>query len=611
MNTLIGGRGTGKSTVIEYLRVALSQEKAIRGDDARRNFEKLVQTITPQTGIEVEIERDRATWRLQSLAGQPGTVVQGEPIPNLPKFFPTRFFSQREIYAIAEDREARAGLLDNLIRDELDALARKAEDLVREIRHLNEQILDEPKHRQRLKDLATERLDLSRKLDSLKRLEEPLKKWKGLLAEREFVDSLDSETKGLVERLRSDFEALELSSTVLGADLESSPNAALIRGLAERAEALLAKLKSSLTEALDAFEAGLHDLLAAAEVAAWRQAFEDAGTEYQRLKAELQDKDTDPDQYLSYQRSFRSKEAEIKVLEETIKAIESLRKEKDEKLRKLRALWSEESSLRKTKARELQEAVPVTPTGQPFVEVTVRSYGDGAAFYERMAQYLKDRRRISDDEWRELVTAVFNATPEEEPPTETFLKWVNSLRKKQKPQGFPWKLDDRRTEVLLGWIDDAAAAEIELVRVPDRLIISLYRQDGTLAGELEEGLSVGQKCTAILALLLAQDNAPAVIDQPEEELDNEFIYRELVPLVRRVKEERQLIIATHNANLPVNGDAELIYALEARGGHGVIKEIEGEKAVGALDRPAVRRAVEEIMEGSEEAFRKRQEKYGV
>jgi len=121
---------------------------------------------------------------------------------------------------------------------------------------------------------------------------------------------------------------------------------------------------------------------------------------------------------------------------------------------------------------------------------------------------------------------------------------------------------------------------------------------------------VGQKCTAILALLLAQDSAPAVIDQPEDELDNEFTYRELVPLLRRVKEERQLLIATHDPNIPVNGDAELIHALEARGGRGIVKEIGGARAVGALDRPAVRRAVEEIMEGSEEAFRRRYEKYG-
>ena len=72
---------------------------------------------------------------------------------------------------------------------------------------------------------------------------------------------------------------------------------------------------------------------------------------------------------------------------------------------------------------------------------------------------------------------------------------------------------------------------------------------------------------------------------------------------RKVKQERQLIFATHNANLPVNGDAELVYALEAKNGQGV-KQTEG-----GLDNPKVAEAVLDIMEGSEEAFRRRGEKY--
>ena len=61
----------------------------------------------------------------------------------------------------------------------------------------------------------------------------------------------------------------------------------------------------------------------------------------------------------------------------------------------------------------------------------------------------------------------------------------------------------------------------------------------------------------------------------------------------------------------MNGDAELIYALQAKDGRGVRMEIDGIEAIGALDRAAVRQAVEEVMEGSEEAFRRRYAKYGL
>lgn len=75
-------------------------------------------------------------------------------------------------------------------------------------------------------------------------------------------------------------------------------------------------------------------------------------------------------------------------------------------------------------------------------------------------------------------------------------------------------------------------------------------------------------------------------------------------MIRRMKIKRQLIFATHNANLPVNGDADLLYAFEAKDGKGVCQ------AQGGLDRQDVTEAVLDIMEGSEKAFTSRREKYG-
>ncbi len=100
-----------------------------------------------------------------------------------------------------------------------------------------------------------------------------------------------------------------------------------------------------------------------------------------------------------------------------------------------------------------------------------------------------------------------------------------------------------------------------------------------------------------------------MIDQPEDEIDNEFIYTELVPLLRRAKERRQVIVATHNPNLPVNGDAELICALTASS-NGTSRSRGQVAALGSLDRRPVRERVELIMEGSKEAFERRRAKYG-
>ena len=80
-----------------------------------------------------------------------------------------------------------------------------------------------------------------------------------------------------------------------------------------------------------------------------------------------------------------------------------------------------------------------------------------------------------------------------------------------------------------------------------------------------EALSTGQKATAVLFLLLLESEAPLVVDQPEDDLDNRFITEGVVPIMRLEKRRRQFVFSTHNANIPVLGDAELILGLAASG----------------------------------------------
>ena len=121
-----------------------------------------------------------------------------------------------------------------------------------------------------------------------------------------------------------------------------------------------------------------------------------------------------------------------------------------------------------------------------------------------------------------------------------------------------------------------------------------------------EALSTGQKATAILLLLLLESEAPLVVDQPEDDLDNRFITDGVVPIMRREKRRRQFVFSTHNANIPVLGDAELILGMVATGDAAVI---EGDH-MGSIDSEPVREMVEEILEGGRTAFETRRSKYG-
>lgn len=131
-------------------------------------------------------------------------------------------------------------------------------------------------------------------------------------------------------------------------------------------------------------------------------------------------------------------------------------------------------------------------------------------------------------------------------------------------------------------------------------------------GKSVEKLSVGQRGTFYVCLKLATDpfGSPFVFDQPEDDLDNDFIMGQLVPLFKRIKKYRQVIIVTHNANLVVNSDAEQVIVAENDG------EILSYQS-GALEEgnvktgTGIRALVCSILEGGHEAFSKRERKYGI
>lgn len=119
-------------------------------------------------------------------------------------------------------------------------------------------------------------------------------------------------------------------------------------------------------------------------------------------------------------------------------------------------------------------------------------------------------------------------------------------------------------------------------------------------------LSMGQQQSILLAILLQSDSKkPLLIDQPEDNLDSEFIYKSIVRNLRRIKEYRQVIIVTHNANIAVLGDAELIIPLKSTHSNSMIMDR------GSIDNVKTKVLCCEILEGGERAFKKRQAIYNI
>lgn len=141
---------------------------------------------------------------------------------------------------------------------------------------------------------------------------------------------------------------------------------------------------------------------------------------------------------------------------------------------------------------------------------------------------------------------------------------------------------------------------LEVVDIPDRVKIELNDR-----GKFKptECLSTGQKCNAILPILLLESERPLLIDQPEDNLDNEFVHSFVVENIKRVKEHRQLIFVTHNPNIPVLGDAESVLVVESDGSYGHLR------CAGSVDD--CKSDIINLLEGGREAFKERQERYAI
>lgn len=155
----------------------------------------------------------------------------------------------------------------------------------------------------------------------------------------------------------------------------------------------------------------------------------------------------------------------------------------------------------------------------------------------------------------------------------------------------------------------------ELLMFMDSSIKMDYNVNAGIQGSAETyrsnvSLSMGQNAVALLLLVLNAahnlgDNRPLIMDQPEDDLDNSYIYSTLVEEFRKSKQKRQLLISTHDANIPVAADAENVLVLMYNGKHGYLVEN------GSIDAPNVASHVIDILEGGKEAIKRRSHKYGL
>ena len=284
--------------------------------------------------------------------------------------------------------------------------------------------------------------------------------------------------------------------------------------------------------------------------------------------------------------------------------------------------------------RDLNRQASLFPSYALLVEETRSRRAEAESAFERA---LAERRalvdaqrlafgRVADEVKREFRERIRVRRSEEADtrPLEGFLKelrkkgvtrWWNDLASAARPS--PATLVARLDEGALAAVGMSGAVaetfresvtrskrrELAALRCPDRYVLELRMDDGSYR-KLKD-LSGGQRVSVLLSLLLeTEDDRPLVIDQPEDELDNRFLSETVLPALKKLRGRRQVVLATHNANLVVNGDADMVIQLDATAHRGRVS------CAGAIEDPEVRNAIVRTVDGGEEAFRLRRRKYG-
>lgn len=616
MNCVIGGRGSGKSTLLEYLRIILGKDKSKDLDDGTKERIKRVRDTLNEPHAEIEVcwvstdgVEDHIVWQ----DGSP--IVQGRELADPETFFnslPLRFYSQQQLNRLTESKTTDGSvrqaqrlleLIDGFTKNELDELAGREYKLKLQIQDAFSNLRKATTLEMAYRRLQQEHQELDRQWKARSEIQEDARRHQLLKAEARYLEGLAGTPGKQFTDVATLAETIAASHVAFQAT--DSAHAAWFRQFDNKIKAAKDSLARTIREAVEQFEIAVEDLKTNDPL--WNAIREELDQADAKFSEACAAKGLTMDDVGHLQEINQSRAKKQRELDETKAEIQRLKEAAGDTgllMQQLHQIWREQFNKRVEATNRANELAILNEGRQRFIEVSVKYQQDHQSFRELWQSFApSDGRTRLGKNWEncgETLYTLFTGQDDTESP------WQVLDDRLSVEQGSAGPDFGTNSQELFQHIQDNLERweKLRCSRVQDTVDMKLFRADGSEAGSIAEGsLSDGQRNTAALALLLAQEGGPLVIDQPEDELDSNFVFRELIPMLRKVKSKRQLIMATHNANLPVNGDAELVYAFEARDGKGEAL------ACGGLDQASVTKAVLDIMEGTEEAFRRRREKY--
>lgn len=586
LNVIIGARGTGKTSIVELIRFCLDAGSFTEQAGTRGHQQALA--ILEGGAVTLTVRDGDASYLITRAAS--GHLTSSAPVGGLS----CTVLAQNEIEAVGAQASGRLRLIDRfwpgreqadvekaLFRAQLKSLTAQISALLQEGRAL---AAEAESHGSAAEELATARAQQQQLLETSKATAEQqlqLSRLQGAgqtLAAREAVLSQDAIQLSELEKVVA--SALDLADRVLLPWPEQAKTDLLTDQWAEAKEvaALLDQARLKI--------AGIQTSVAKAS----------ADTAELRARTDLQS---------------RELRQQLEVAQAGIGAASKRVAELEERRGQLNALMSRLEERRKRYAEVISQRDALF---DQLEDLRDQSYAAREAIGRSLTETLSPVVRVrvtrseSSEDYRAAIIAGlrgsgihYNAlAPQlarEVAPNE-LVRWIENSD--AAALGSAIGIGSDRATLILAALQDGGAAEIIGAVIDDGVGLDLL--DGK-EYKSSDRLSIGQRCTVVLPVLLGHHGDPLVLDQPEDHLDNAFITSTLVAALKRRLDTDQFIFTSHNANIPVLGDANRVIVMDSDGDRGFAIH------QGVLEDPEIVSSVTNIMEGGAEAFAARAEFY--
>jgi histidinol phosphatase-like PHP family hydrolase/energy-coupling factor transporter ATP-binding protein EcfA2 len=616
LNTFIGGRGSGKSTLLEAIRIAARRdlELAAEAPKAKEKLDAFISVkdgaFLPSTEIVLELWRNGKQFRLCWLNDSQGNVLE-EKVDNnnwqpsepgiIQERFPVSIFSQKQIEELASNPRGLLNLIDRspmVNRSEWDSKWEINKSLFMQLREKERDLLrrtsEESQIRVKLADLENDLKQYEAKGHG-----EILKKYQQRLLQCNAIPTNDIFNRASAS-IRSLANTIGIPDFPVHMFDINDDTLSELKAIYEKASDGLKKVAENLEESAQMIEQIGSELYQSFNASKWKKSFLSVNASYAQLMDEYAQKGSELNLFI-----FNEWTQQYHQIQQQLQGIGSIKTELSDVQKQINDCYSCFFTLRDELLKNRLNFINSVIGSNPYVRMELMQYGDVSTLDEEYREIFN----IERDTFSSSIQAIlweFQNWKDNNIPGEKIPELINYIKQNTINIANDQKVNianiDNRLKLRLkdAILKQPAVFDQLCTWFPEDLLLVKYSKDPN-SGKFDmiESGSAGQKAAAILAFLLSFGEQPLIIDQPEDDLDNSLIYDLIVRQIHENKTRRQLIIATHNPNIVVNGIAELIVSLKFTGG--LIQP----DTIGSLGSREVRNSICNILEGGEEALDKR------